>query len=434
MVSVKKTVKRAVFWVASTAGVVVLTILLTARWQEDLIAKNLSERLVACEEADIEPTLATLGSMGDTGLPYLAQSLSSEREEVARGGYREIFSQIDQWKADPKRTGASVLVLVESLAQFDENSTHYAQAAASRIATDVMLWPCEDRIRLLAACDKILQLEVAGLAQAKVQETPLPATLIPVGAGDGPEHQIVSLAQRPGGGLPLPRIDVPELPAENTLADPREGAGEIPEVLAQNPEATPLRQAGEPGRLGDLDSQPINENRNDASRTAELPKNRLRSGIEAEGGVQAPRIATPEASSNTRGAVATASPQNPQVLELIETLAAADESQRRQAVEALQALGFNETELQLAQRFATADRERRRTIVEVLPQLAGINTRKWLIWLSHAEDAEVRLTAATFMATSDDPEVYERVRQLYYEDADPRVQQVAEKAVHRERR
>ena len=78
----------------------------------------------------------------------------------------------------------------------------------------------------------------------------------------------------------------------------------------------------------------------------------------------------------------------------------------------------------------------RQEVVEALPVLDAVNSREWLVWLSHDRDAGVRRAAITLLATSGDPEIQKRIRQAAETDADPAIRQQARAALgldHRQR-
>ena len=64
---------------------------------------------------------------------------------------------------------------------------------------------------------------------------------------------------------------------------------------------------------------------------------------------------------------------------------------------------------------------RRRELAETLPGLRSIDARRWLKLLAFDEDADVRLTAMTLLATTGDPALVRFVRERAERDADGRI-------------
>jgi HEAT repeat protein len=73
------------------------------------------------------------------------------------------------------------------------------------------------------------------------------------------------------------------------------------------------------------------------------------------------------------------------------------------------------------------DPQVRRRLARLLPEVPGLDAVPWLVLLTRDEDAEVRLTALTLLATTGDPTLLDEVGELVRGDADPRVQRLAER-------
>lgn len=110
-----------------------------------------------------------------------------------------------------------------------------------------------------------------------------------------------------------------------------------------------------------------------------------------------------------------------------------DDPRAADAAAELRRRGFRPNEIELGRRFAEADSDERRRLTESLPSQPGIDVRPWLIHLSEDDDPGVRLAAVTIMATSNDPQMAARVRQLGISDADEQVRQQARRAIDTDR-
>jgi HEAT repeat protein len=102
----------------------------------------------------------------------------------------------------------------------------------------------------------------------------------------------------------------------------------------------------------------------------------------------------------------------------------------RDAAEAraeLKRRGFADREVALARQLSDPDPHVRRRLVRLLPEIAGLDAVPWLVELSRDADADVRWTALTLLATTQDPALLRRVGELVRGDPDPRIQRLAER-------
>jgi hypothetical protein len=98
-------------------------------------------------------------------------------------------------------------------------------------------------------------------------------------------------------------------------------------------------------------------------------------------------------------------------------------STRELAEKELGKCGFGTVHLELARKLTSSDARLRANLADVLPRVSGIDARKWLLWLSRDEDADVRLAALGVMATAADPELLHRVAEMAHDDSDQRIQE-----------
>jgi hypothetical protein len=83
--------------------------------------------------------------------------------------------------------------------------------------------------------------------------------------------------------------------------------------------------------------------------------------------------------------------------------------------------GFRPAEVELGRQFADAEPAERVRLAESLPLQSGIDVRPWLVHLADDEDPLVRLAVVTIMATTNDPQMLARLRQIAISDADEAV-------------
>jgi hypothetical protein len=114
-------------------------------------------------------------------------------------------------------------------------------------------------------------------------------------------------------------------------------------------------------------------------------------------------------------------------VELMRQLHAADGQLAARARTELLRRGLSEVDLDLARRLFDPDAEVRKELARQLPRLQSVDAGPWLLFLCHDEQAEVRLTAITLVATSGDPALLEQVEQLAQRDPDARIRDQAER-------
>ena len=109
-------------------------------------------------------------------------------------------------------------------------------------------------------------------------------------------------------------------------------------------------------------------------------------------------------------------------------------AERRAAAHAeLLRRNFSDLEIAVARRLTDADPSVRASLAGDLPQIAGVDPQPWLIWLCQDEDADVRLTALSIIATSSDAAMLRQAEQIARRDRDPRVLELAEQILERRR-
>ena len=95
----------------------------------------------------------------------------------------------------------------------------------------------------------------------------------------------------------------------------------------------------------------------------------------------------------------------------------------------LERRGIKGSLVDLARRATDPDPKVRRELAESLPSMPGIDAKPWLVELSYDENAQVRATAVTLMATSGDLEMVRRLEQISRDDPDDYTRAQAAKAL-----
>jgi hypothetical protein len=104
--------------------------------------------------------------------------------------------------------------------------------------------------------------------------------------------------------------------------------------------------------------------------------------------------------------------------EVIDELTGPDAAQ---AFAELQRRGYNAQHLELARLVVHPDRAQRLAMIDVLLQLASVDPRPWLIWLTRDEDPAVRKAAIAVIATSNDPQLRAQLQQVERDETDPEI-------------
>lgn len=146
-------------------------------------------------------------------------------------------------------------------------------------------------------------------------------------------------------------------------------------------------------------------------------------------GWRSPMLGLPTAGGQRResGLASAAQGLGPDTVAVIRRLHAQDPHDAAEAQAELKRRGFGEREIALARQLSDPDPQTRRRLVRQLPGLAGLDAAPWLVELSRDADAEVRWTALTLLATTNDPALLDRVAELVRGDPDPRIQRLAER-------
>jgi hypothetical protein len=110
---------------------------------------------------------------------------------------------------------------------------------------------------------------------------------------------------------------------------------------------------------------------------------------------------------------------------LLENWLIANRLQRSDYAQELHRRGFGALREDVVRLALSNDTEGRIALVHDLIDTPGIGARAWLLFLAEDEDAEVRLSALTIMATSSDPQLLDSAWQLALNDQDPRIARLA---------
>lgn len=335
--------------------------------------------------------VALLGADNDRHEPLLVIALANPREPVAAKAGEVLSRRVDRWQLlEAPAASQRIAELTERFARDPEGLSPVGLAHARVLVRRFLTWPLDrsvvDAAAFVGHCERILRARPRGSVVTSVSERPTTP-------GRGP-------AELPGGELPYEPVRSPA------------GSGE------PTPAATQIDPPGAPPAAAPAEPQPLTVL--PASSPRLLAPTPLEPSV-AAGSAPAPLPESP--AWRPKAGVATSSDESDDVA-LMRRLHATDASIASQAANELLRRGYRAAHLPLAERLTAADPEIRRRLAEELPALPDVDARPWLIRLSHDPVPAVRRTAASVMATSQDPALRRRLRFMAGDESDPDVHSI----------
>ena len=409
---------RSLLIVATLTGVLVgAAWFVRGRWVSAL-TEQWHERLAAAAPAEATELLTRAARAGMPGMELAVGALDSPHARVAEAAQQVLLRELDAalergdalaaaWQTDLAAT------LAQQSGAFGQDARRRAAGLALRMLTSLERLPGGDRAQLVAHCEAVLGLagEAApsakgfashnqvGSGVASSIKEPAKATTsrsLPPALIDAASPS--ELAVLPGGGEVFPFVPCPTQPANDTQSRP-----------SSESEAVPPRPLGPTSDVAKPDRTQAKSSRPNADEAAALKPMSLTVPVEAE----------PDA-----GAIAPSDEDLLKVIRRLRTDPAAAETD-------LTHRGFGPVELALARRLIDKNPEARRELARMLPQMNSVIPQPWLAWLCKDEDADVRLTAASLLATCGDPSTLAEVEHLAAADSDPRLKRLAEQIAER---
>ncbi|MGW8258135.1 MAG: HEAT repeat domain-containing protein [Thermoguttaceae bacterium] len=115
------------------------------------------------------------------------------------------------------------------------------------------------------------------------------------------------------------------------------------------------------------------------------------------------------------------------VVDLLRAINGGNQTSGKAAEAELIRHGFTEAQIALCCHMLDPDPQVRKRLVQVLPGLPNVDATAWLLRLCHDSDAEVRLAAMQFLATSSNPLVLNELEQIARRDPDAAIQRLADR-------
>lgn len=408
------------------------------------ICRQWEARALAATEADAEEAVDRVAGCGSLGTIALTRLLAAENPAIAEAA-QDRLSRLCRTIRDAVESEAplepSEVAMLEALAAgMDELAAEYSQDVPAPVAD--FAWKVleltgrmklEERVPMLArgrlttAADTLLQrptrprIDASAIVKPKL---PTPQPTVDAAARrrldarrelaslyNLPQPPVAPSVETPPAGLPTSMPATPLATVEPRSATSDGMSSGIVATPSESPRAADLQHTANAAAR-------INPIRDEAASSNIRQVSTAPSGLEVAPQSEAPSLpsAALQRHLTTRSAWALLgdlqSPGTPQAS------AAAAELHRR---------GFSLREIEIGKHLTSADAAERTKYTEQLPS-SGIAVKPWLIYLSSDPDAEVRRAAVAIMATSNDPELKAKLRELAITDADEVVRDQAAKS------
>lgn len=399
-------------------------------WHERMVTDYWQERIDGLPDAELRGVFAELTQRGDLGIRILASQVGAERAAVSRAAYQALRDTIRGWREDALSKPLPELRLIaQVLAGSLDRAGPAARERAAALARQILLWmppgTDSDRHQLIAHCQTVFQLSGDNAEQLLTTADDWPQLREPLPAA----------TDRFRGEVHLP---LTALGTDRQIALAHHGATLRDEqaAFAEPPEPEPLTWPETPDKSPSTAAGRDRTVATDASRAAAAAESSPAPRILTELPAAQPlphRVSSGPSTGDAipvadppRGTAETVPPQGDltrlPVIDLMRLLHASSADTVAAATDELYQRGLRGKQIELASDLTDPDPAVRRRLVDQLPAAAGPNARPWLLWLSHDDDADVRLAALNFLATSTDPQLLEHVRQIADRDQDPRIE------------
>ncbi|MFO7903736.1 MAG: hypothetical protein ACQESR_09225 [Planctomycetota bacterium] len=378
-----------------------------------MMASHMGKQLSVIPDRLVEKHVQQIAKLDLSGTRVLVEALDHQRDVVSSSAANALHSQLDRWeRLSPSESGRRVSRLARMLAARVDQFEAASRNVAADLALRILHWPVRSqavsKADLIADCERLLR--KASSREPSQMEDPA-ASEPPSGATVPASHAVSSTqasagivdpladARLPGGGLPIEETDIPD-PVSPLAKGSNSGssAGDIPRRFTPRerwePDQLPDSDPREASDSVDRDLHPWPSNRQGPPELNHVPspsKDRLKQRLE--------RLSD---------------------LDLIHRLTGSSQAEVAAVERELRRRGFEELELNMARRVADPDPRKRRELCENLSRIPTA-PGPWLFWLSYDPDPAVRRLAVTLMATSQDPRLHRRLREMQSVETDEKV-------------
>ncbi|MEX2140218.1 MAG: HEAT repeat domain-containing protein [Pirellulales bacterium] len=400
----------------------------------ELERATVSETVVLSQLADseLEPRLRALVAQAPAGLAVVVESLGAERSALRTAAFRVLHEEIDRaGTASAEDAAATLDRLTQLLATCSPHFGGDALSLAAELAERIVALPRnaargdDNRLRdchVVFAARAEERMRQRDRIDLRTLATDLNKADHAVGRyGKTSDEPAIDLAPLAGGGLPMiPAQSKPlRLPAQ-LVAEAR------PLRHAEREALAPATTAA--AKTTEHDNMVASANPLTAVPPSQFIADDVGTVVLTADTVQTVSGVWPSSEPVRSEPAVTPPAQHTQLLDLAKRVRGNEATAVKAARDELKRLGVDERQLSLALGAVDSDPRVRKEVVEALPLVGSVDTRGWLLWLSHDRDAEVRRAAISLLATSSDPELKKRVRQAAISDSDPRVREQARAA------
>ncbi|MDA1050282.1 MAG: HEAT repeat domain-containing protein [Planctomycetota bacterium] len=372
-------------------------------------------QLATVSDEDVEVRLEQIAAIGERSWPTLVAALHSDRQIVAGTAGSVLQRELARLELrSTDETSPIIAGLARQLADRGVRPGPHSGHASTQLATRILLWPINRKLidgeRLVADCELIIR-SAKQPQQGRIADSSAGQVEGRQGFSSSEEARLSTELLTPlaGGGLPVQLVESPPLPPQTIHP-----AAELIAPSPTEPQQFPVQ----------------------APRVLDV-RQRVASGEATKQSLSKPPAVDSRQSLDLRRDIA-AAPTLPNLpamsdLNVMRTLAGDDERLVREAVDELYRRGFQTKHFRLAELLVDPDSNVRLQLVQSLPQMSGIDSRPWLLWLSRDQDPEVCKAAVAVIATSADPSLQQRVRELEREETDDDVLQVVRQILNNRR-
>lgn len=429
MISLTKTRKKTAIAVVIFSAAAVWAIIALRPLGEMFLLREYARQIEqASGRSEAEALLRQAEKMGEPGLRVFVAGLGSRNEAVAAASRDAIAARMADWRSlrvqqSTPLVAALARELAAAVAGFDATARADAADFAAQILQRRLDRDAVDCCRVVLHCEKIMRFAPREVADSRGETRhnsdywPFDLSSQENAGGEG-AMPLARLTALPGGGLP---DEIRPIPQEQTLLDEQlarlaeekdaEGAQAGKQIsIVEGGKTETSSSANAPRRLAEVL----------AATTLAKPS---KTGTQLAGYADGPPAA---ASGRPLREIDTA--------ELLRRLKSAGCNAAGAAGDAagaaeneLRCRGFKDVHFQIAAQLFDSDPNKRMETARRLPGIAGLNPRPWLMALAADENAEVRLTAITLLATAADPAVLAEVEELARRDPDSRIQEQAKR-------
>lgn len=423
-----------------------------AAWQRADVIADLADQVAHGDKAEATAAVRQLAAIPRPPLSVLVEAATSDERATAEAAQVEINRMLGQWQkqVDRKQRIGSVSGQVTELAatlaakrrEFSSADFSWLSSATRKIVRIANKCPAKKTPLVALHCDEIMAvverhrtLPAVGHDDETDGEQPQDV-VVPSNAADQAESQHAQLEQEFSA---FPSWRMPASPATDARS---------PAPIDSAPAHQPAANGSTDGnRLRSEKGEQVNRESNSGNAVWRPTPNSGDQAAQPEWAQPMYRIVPPEPANTATGDPAPPrrivesskhAPVNPRAaaIETRRLLARWRDSKgnETQFVEHdLATRGFKKLPQRLVEQFLSDDADVRIHLVDSVLTEANVDARPWLALLADDEDADVRLTAVTVMATSNDKSLVEKAWQVAIHDRDPRIADLAGRLRERRR-